>query len=400
MVLAAQPPTANAGPDLYVGSGQTITLQGSGYDPQNSSLTYYWNCSAGTLSSATIAQPTLTAPYAINGNNQATYNCSLTVTNSYALSASDTMIVNVNNNNNNNNNGSFSVQTDSPTYVQNNSATLNGYLYNNNSYNTSAYVWFQWGTDTNYGNNSFQQTLSYPGSFFQQIGNLNPNATYHYRAAAQYNGSTVYGQDMTFNSNGSNYSGNSSGTLSVTKQVINLSSGNLNWSSSVNANPGDVLSFAITMQANGGQDIHNVFVRDILPANLIYKGNLTVNATLNYSGNPATGINIGTISAGGIEVIAYQVRVAPAASFAYGTTTLSNNATITSTEAGTQTVSASAIVNNQLVYGAATTISTGLTNNPITDSFFLPVLLIIIGSWLYFSGNIYKFSDWLGEKIK
>lgn len=393
VVFAYQNPTANAGPDLYVSSGQSITLQGSGYDPQSSALTYYWNCSGGTLSSSTIAQPTFTAPSTTSQN----YTCSLTVTNSYSLSGSDSMTVFVNSNNNTN----FNVQTNSATNIQNNSATLNGYLYNSNSYNTSALVWFQWGTDTNYGNTTFQQTLSYPGSFFQSISNLSPNITYHFRAAAQSNGSTVYGQDMTFNSNSSTYYGN--GILTTNKQVINLSTGNLNWQTSVNAKPGDILSFAITMQA-GNQDIHNVVVHDNLPANLIYKGNLTVNATTNYSGNPSAGINIGTIPANGVEIVSYQVQVAQSTNFIYGSTTLSNSATITSTESGTQTARSTVIVNTTtaaapMTYYGPTYISTGLTNNPVTDSFFLPILLIILGSWFYFSGNVYKFSDWFAKYI-
>ncbi len=388
--------TANAGPDLYLGSGQAATLQGSGYDPNGYSINYYWTCNGGTLSNYNIAQPTYTAPYAINGSSQTTYTCTLTATNSYGSSNSDSMIVYVNYNNNNNN-GSFYAQTNSATNVQNNQATLNGYEAGGATYNN--YVWFQYGTDTNYGNNTNQQTLNYSGSFTQNIANLSYNTTYHFRAVAESSGQTVYGQDMTFNSNGSNNNYYGNGSLSITKQVINLSSGNLAWQSSVNAKPGDVLSFAITLQATGGQEIDNVFVRDNLPADLIYKGNMTVNASQNYSGNPASGINIGTIPAGGIEVIAYQAQVAPAANFIYGTTTLSNNATITSTEAGTQTASASVFVNNSLVYGAATSVSTGLTNNPITDSFFLPMILIIFGSWFYFSGNVYKFSDWLGSRL-
>jgi hypothetical protein len=289
LVFAYQNPTANAGPDLYVNAGQTVILQGSGYDPQGSNLSYYWNCSGGTLSSYNIAQPTYTAP---NYNNQ-NYSCSLTVTNSYSLSNSDSMTVYVN--------------------------------YNNGN---------------NYGN----------------------------------------------------------GSLSTTKQVINLTSRNLNWSGSVNANPSDILSFAITLQANG-QDVHNVIVRDILPANLIYKGNLTVNASLNYGGNPSTGINIGTIPANGVEIIAYQAQVAPASSFSYGTTNLNNSATITSTESGTQTAYATAVVNNSLVYGAST-VSTGLTNNFLTDSFLLPLLLIVFAAWFYFSGEIYVFADKIKSVIR
>ena len=386
-VLAAQSPTSNAGPDLYVDSNQTITLQGSGYDPQSSSLNYYWNCSGGTLSSYTIAQPTYTAPSA----SQTTYNCSLTVTNTYGLSSTDSMVVNVNYNNQN---GSYYVQTNSATSVLNNSASLNGYL-SGSSYNT--YVWFQWGTTTNYGNTTSQQTLNYSGSFNQNINGLSSNTMYHFRAVAQSANGIIYGQDMTFNSLGYSTGLILPGNLSVSKKVINLTSGNISWQTAVNASPGDILSFAIILQA-GGQDVHNVFVQDILPAGLIYRGNLMVNASLNYSGDPSTGINVGTMPANGVEVIAFQVQVAPSASLGYGNITLNNTATITGDETGTQTVNASILVNNALVYGA-TTLPTGLTNNPITDSFFLPMALIILGSWFYFSGKVYVFADWLETKL-
>ena len=229
-----------------------------------------------------------------------------------------------------------------------------------------------------------------------EIQRLSANTNYHFRATAQTSGSTIYGQDMTFNSNGSGTTG--TGLLSVSKQVINISSGNLNWQSSVTANPGNILSFAIILQAPTNQDIHNVTVTDILPANIIYKDNLTINASLSSSGNPASGINVGTIPAGGVEIISYQAQVASAQSFAYGTTTLSSDATITSTEGGTQTSLASAVINNSSVL-SATTVSTGMTNNPITDSFFLPIMLIILGSWFYFSGNVYVFADWIGKRL-
>ena len=59
----------------------------------------------------------------------------------------------------------------------------------------------------------------------------------------------MYGQDMTFNTNGSNnyYGNNGSGGLTITKRVANLSSGNLNPQSVVNAAPGDILSFSIIL---------------------------------------------------------------------------------------------------------------------------------------------------------
>jgi hypothetical protein len=122
-----------------------------------------------------------------------------------------------------------------------------------------------------------------------------------------------------------------------------------------------------------------------------------VNSNSNYSGDITSGINIGTIPSGQTMIISYQAQVAPAENFSLGATTLNNNAIITSSEGGTQTSSASVFVNKSLVYGAST-VSTGLTNNFLTDSFFLPLLIIALGLWLYFSGNIYYFADWISSK--
>jgi hypothetical protein len=283
------------------------------------------------------------------------------------------------------------IQTNSATNISNYQATLNGYLSSASLY--SSYVYFQWGTTTSYGSQTPQQYLNNAGLFSQNIANISPNTTYHFRAVSQGNYGIVYGQDMTFNSSG--YYGN--GTLSISKKVIDLTSGNLNWQTSVNANPSYFLSYVITLQANG-QDVHNVIIRDILPANLIYRGNLTVNTNSNSGGNITSGINIGTVYVNQPVVVAYQVQVAPAVNFNFGNNILSSNTAVTSQEIAEQTGSATVVVNRSLVYSASA-ISTGLTNNFLTDSFFLQLLLITLGLWLYFSGRIYKFADWLKQKI-
>jgi uncharacterized repeat protein (TIGR01451 family) len=389
IAFAVQAPTANAGPDLYVNSGQNIILQGSGFDPDGGSLTYYWNCNGGTLSSYNIAQPTYTAPTITQYNNQTTYICTLTVTNNVGLSAFDSMTVFVNYNQV----GGSNIQTNAATNISNYQATFNGYF--SMPYITGTnYVWFQWGTSTDYGNQTNQQNFSYAGSFSQNIAGLVANTTYHFRAVLQNGNGIIYGQNMTFYTSNS---GSGNVGLLINKKVVNLTSGNLNWQTSVNANPSDILSFAITLQATGNQDIHNVVVRDILPAYIIYKDGLLINTTLNYFGDIGSGINIGTIPAQGISVISYRAQVANATVMPQGTTTSTNIASITSNETGSQTASSSVIVKNSTIYGA-TAISTGLTNNFLTESFLFPLLFIIFGLWIYFSVRVYRFADWLRLK--
>jgi hypothetical protein len=287
------------------------------------------------------------------------------------------------------------VQTNYATNMSNGQVTLNGYLSNVGTYGSN-YVYFQWGPTTNYGGQSTQQNISNTGAFSQIIGSLNSNTIYHFRAVAQNTYGTVYGQDMTFYSSGSGYYG--TGTLTVDKQAMNLSSGNLIWQTSANASPSDIVNFVITLKANGN-DVHNVIVHDNFPSNLIYKGKLTVNTSYNYSGDLESGLNIGTIYAGQTITISYQAQVAPAGNFGYGASTLTNIAVITSNESGAQTDSVAVTVNKSQVSGAST-VSTGLTNNFFTDSFFLPLFLLLLSAWLYFSGKINIFANKLKTKLK
>jgi len=56
-----------------------------------------------------------------------------------------------------------------------------------------------------------------------------------------------------------------------------------------------------------------------------------------------------------------------------------------------------------ITYGqvaGASTVSTGLTNNFLTDSFLLPLLLIAAGLWFYFSGEADMLADKLKSKMK
>jgi len=398
--FANQSPVANAGTDLYLISGQTETLKGSGSDLDGGTITYSWSCDGGILSASDVAQPNFTAPTVIAFNNYDDFTCTLTVRDSGGLSNSDTVKIYVNYN------SVFNItnidaKTESATNIHSNQATLNGSFTTNND--TASSAWFQYGFSTNYGEETAHQSRTgTSGSFTQNVSSLFLNATYHYRAVVQDSaGNNFYGQDMIFSTDPNFYNG---GYLTISKKVINLTSGNLGWSDSVSAKPSDILSFSITIQANN-KDLHNVVVKEILPANLTYNDNLLINATKDSSANPVTGINVGTIATGGVAIISYQVRVNPSTTSTLGTTNLNSDTTVYSDQTGSQTDSATIIVNNSQVSGVSivsdlpTAISTGLTNNLFTESFFLPMLLIVVGSWLYFSGRVYSFSDWLAKYL-
>jgi hypothetical protein len=89
-----------------------------------------------------------------------------------------------------------SVTTSAASSVTYNSASLNGILNDKGSAGT-VNVYFEWGTDTNYGNTTIAQPVTVTGTFSDSIGGLSPNTTYHYRAAGEGNG-TGYGADQVF----------------------------------------------------------------------------------------------------------------------------------------------------------------------------------------------------------
>ena len=68
-------PTADAGVDLVASEGELVTLSGSGTDPEGEGLTYEWIQTSGpavTLSDATAAEPTFTAPEGLS-NSEITF---------------------------------------------------------------------------------------------------------------------------------------------------------------------------------------------------------------------------------------------------------------------------------------------------------------------------------------
>ncbi len=94
--LSNQPPTAAAGADQTVEEGETVTLNGSGSDPEGGTLSYQWEQTAGaavSLSNATSASCSFTAPDVAAAGGVLTFR--LTVSDSAGLTSTDEVQVTV-----------------------------------------------------------------------------------------------------------------------------------------------------------------------------------------------------------------------------------------------------------------------------------------------------------------
>jgi hypothetical protein len=155
----------------------------------------------------------------------------------------------------------------------------------------------------------------------------------------------------------------------------------------------------ITIDTNGG-DTNNVRVQDTLSSRLTYTGNMIISGSSNYSGDIISGINFNTVRDSDYITITYLARVASVESFGYGTNTETSNTSVSGSNLQYQpNQSASVYVTRTAVLGA-TTISTGLTNNLLTDSFLLPLLVALAGIWMFKAGMFINLEKWLDNKRK
>ncbi len=122
--------------------------------------------------------------------------------------------------------GTLSVSTGAQTGVTSTSATVNGYLDSLGDYG-DAYVWFEWGTTTAYGQTTGMQTQYSPGTFSGALQGLNPGTLYHFRALAAPStagGVTVHGFDAVFTtsfSSGVKVSTSSAGNVGPRSATLN-----------------------------------------------------------------------------------------------------------------------------------------------------------------------------------
>ena len=168
------------------------------------------------------------------------------------------------------------------------------------------------------------------------------------------------------------------GALSVLKTVANMSSGT-QYQQAVTANPGDIVSFRITIDSNGtyGQ---GMIVNDIIPAGIVNPRDLTIDGQ-SVAGNIASGVSIGDLIPNTQRVVAFTATVAPASNFPYGQTALTDTAAARNSNV-TNSSTATVYVWRQAVLGA-TKVSTGIIDSDWMNYLVAAVIAGLAGIWLF-----------------
>ena len=251
-------------------------------------------------------------------------------------------------------------------------------------YNSSANLsWTSSNADSCYASNGWSGTKATSGS--QSTGNLTSSRTY-----------TITCQGFGGSSSDSvvvNIESEATPDFIIRKTVRNVSQGT-NYFDLINARPGEVLNFGIVVKA-GNDPLYNMVLQDILPAGLLYRGELKIDNVLT-SGDIFEGLNIGYIPAGQSKTIIFRADVAGEGSFSFGQTELANTALVYN-QNYSRSDTAKVIVSKTAVAGVATEVPTGWTNNLLLDSFFLPLSASLFVIWLLKS-RIIRFEEWLDER--
>ena len=115
--------------------------------------------------------------------------------------------------------------------------------------------------------------------------------------------------------------------LTIAKTVKNVTDGT-NWTSSVNANPGERVSYKIDVYSNGQTAAQSVILKDTLPSNMTYAGNLYIDGVASsYSASAlASGISLGTINVGSSKSVVFDVDLYTDSYFSTDNTPLTNYA--------------------------------------------------------------------------
>lgn len=99
-------------------------------------------------------------------------------------------------------------------------------------------------------------------------------------------------------------------SLSINKNVRNISLNQTDFYDTTNASSGDQLEFEIRFQNTGTGALSNVLVSDSLPTNFSYlAGSTRVNGNNAFDGVTGTGLNIGSLNVGATATVIFRATI-------------------------------------------------------------------------------------------
>jgi hypothetical protein len=185
----------------------------------------------------------------------------------------------------------------------------------------------------------------------------------------------------------------SSGALSVQKTVANMVNG-AHYQQAVTANPGDIVSFRITINSNGTFN-PGLSVNDIIPAGIVNPRDLTVDGQA-VAGSISSGITIGDLNPGQQRVVAFTATVASASNFSYGQTVLTD-AAVARNNSISNSSTATVYVWRQAVLGA-TKVSTGILDSDWSNYLAAGIAVLLAATWI-FKDKLAALPAWLKTRI-
>jgi len=273
------------------------------------------------------------------------------------------------------------------------STNLRGFVSNDGGCATMK-VWFEYGKTRNYGQSTNLQAHDGIGYFNEDVYDLSPCTTYHFRALAKNNTKILsYGSDKTFKTQCASFD--------VETSVKNLTREDEAWYTSLSAKSGDELLYRIKLSSTGDVLVQNVMLASDLPDNISYEGGLEIDNKASQYNLVAGSINLGNLFPLQTKILTFQAKVGNESQLNFGMNNLIHSAVAYSSDFS-DTATCNVYVNRAGVAGAATIassptqLSTGIGND-ILRSLFLPFVIALISIWI-FKSKFICFEKWAKEK--
>ena len=369
-------PIADAGSDKSVYEDQTVTLNGSGYDPDGCSVTYYWTCTGGNLSSRYNARPIFDAPSVSHNRN---YTCTLTVEDDEGDTDSDSMVVSVKDRSDDDNNPPIADEGSNKTVYEDETVTLNGSGYDPDG-GSVTYRWSCSGGSLNY---------RYRARPVFDAPSVSYNRNYTCTLTVEDDEGETDSDSMTVSVRDRS-DDDEDLELEVTIVVKNVSDGDTIWYNSLYADPGEDLLFRITVKSTSDTEARDVRVENILPSKIVYKGNLRIDGDYSSDGISDDSIDIGDLSPNQTVTITFEAEVKSKSNFNYGTTNLISSATASNSN-DSDTDTCKVMVRRSSVAGA-TDVRTGIDSKLFSSLLFplgIAMLMVVI-----FKSQLIGFDKW------